>query len=387
MANILKVFILISIHLCSAFELSSKPRPTRHPFIGYRGSGNNDASLYDVMNLESSSTYFNVNRRSKRKESTSISYANSPSGDDTEDYKKIKQRSEVNDENNPEQNKSRLVMRRRSRRHMVPINPNPYNIPSNQDDRWEFFYELLVIFFNENGHTNVESGPKVNQSLLRNWMAEQRRSYMKTIGILANEDDIKEVMPLTIEKKKRLDNAGFNWGNFGDINAEEMLESNLKLAINPDKDAKWTSMLQQLKTYREKFGDCDVPLDYDRNLELAEWVDKQRRLKNIMPNRRRVMLDQLDFTWFNDEVHYTVKSGEHRTLWSERLEELKRYKRDHGNCDVPLEFEDNPKLGEWVSRQRKMYRLWRDGRKAPMNVKRVDALERIGFTWDLSKKE
>jgi hypothetical protein len=36
-----------------------------------------------------------------------------------------------------------------------------------------------------------------------------------------------------------------------------------------------------------------------------------------------------------------------RKIWNERFEELKAYKEQHGNCDVPGRCKEHPQLGRW----------------------------------------
>ena len=38
------------------------------------------------------------------------------------------------------------------------------------------------------------------------------------------------------------------------------------------------------------------------------------------------------------------------------IDELKKYKKEHGDCNVPLDYGPNPTLGIWVDSQRKVSR-------------------------------
>lgn len=38
--------------------------------------------------------------------------------------------------------------------------------------------------------------------------------------------------------------------------------------------------------------------------------------------------------------------------WEARFEQLKQYQVEHGDCNVPQKYTDNPKLGAWVKVQR-----------------------------------
>jgi len=65
--------------------------------------------------------------------------------------------------------------------------------------------------------------------------------------------------------------------------------------------------------------------------------------------------------------------------WDERFEQLKEYKQVNGNCNVSTYDEDNPKLGNWVDRQRQLYR------KNKLSPDRFELLHTIGFEWQLSR--
>jgi len=81
----------------------------------------------------------------------------------------------------------------------------------------------------------------------------------------------------------------------------------------------------------------------------------------------------------------TRKRGWVKKTWEERLEELKAYKKSHGDCNVPTLSKENPSLGHWVHDQRKQYRLHETGRPTSMTDSRIQQLESIGFKWALQR--
>jgi hypothetical protein len=42
--------------------------------------------------------------------------------------------------------------------------------------------------------------------------------------------------------------------------------------------------------------------------------------------------------------------------WEESFELLKGFKEEHGHCNVPDKYKEDPKLGKWVSKQRLQHR-------------------------------
>ncbi len=62
--------------------------------------------------------------------------------------------------------------------------------------------------------------------------------------------------------------------------------------------------------------------------------------------------------------------------WDERYGQLKAYIEKHGNCNVPLRWQDNPKLGSWCNDQRKLFK------ENKLLADRTTRLEQLGFVWD-----
>ena len=80
------------------------------------------------------------------------------------------------------------------------------------------------------------------------------------------------------ERKRRLDERGFDW--------------------DPKLDA-WEVMFGELKGYKERFGDCNVPQVWKENPPLGRWVHNQRMAEKkgkLLPERK-ARLDALGFEW------------------------------------------------------------------------------------------
>eukprot|EP00559_Dactyliosolen_fragilissimus_P000067 CAMPEP_0184873634 /NCGR_PEP_ID=MMETSP0580-20130426/41954_1 /TAXON_ID=1118495 /ORGANISM="Dactyliosolen fragilissimus" /LENGTH=390 /DNA_ID=CAMNT_0027376563 /DNA_START=422 /DNA_END=1591 /DNA_ORIENTATION=- len=67
--------------------------------------------------------------------------------------------------------------------------------------------------------------------------------------------------------------------------------------------------------------------------------------------------------------------------WYGVFEELCQYKETFGDCLVPVEYMDNPRLGNWVDNQRVQYRKRQLGDRSTMTSNRINMLEDIGFVW------
>lgn len=65
-------------------------------------------------------------------------------------------------------------------------------------------------------------------------------------------------------------------------------------------------------------------------------------------------------------------------LWNLRFEQLKKYKDEHGHCNVPLRGEDSEMstLGAWIISQRSFRR------KKSLNRERQNKLTKLGLDWN-----
>lgn len=72
----------------------------------------------------------------------------------------------------------------------------------------------------------------------------------------------------------------------------------------------------------------------------------------------------------------------HEEKWSHRYKELLAFHGDFGHSAVPHTFPQNPQLARWVKRQRRQYKLRRDGRPSTMTLDRLQLLDAVGFIWD-----
>ena len=141
----------------------------------------------------------------------------------------------------------------------------------------------------------------------------------------------------------------------------------------------WSVKFEELRTFRRFHGHCHVPHHYDQNTSLAQWVKRQRyqcKLKadgkrSTLSDERVRLLNKIGFIW-----------NSHDAVWEERLQNLFAFKREHGHCIVPSNFDSNPQLAVWTKRQRRQYKKYQDGTSSSMTPERMAKLENIGFVWD-----
>eukprot|EP00816_Leptocylindrus_hargravesii_P002630 CAMPEP_0196809950 /NCGR_PEP_ID=MMETSP1362-20130617/9825_1 /TAXON_ID=163516 /ORGANISM="Leptocylindrus danicus, Strain CCMP1856" /LENGTH=258 /DNA_ID=CAMNT_0042184801 /DNA_START=13 /DNA_END=789 /DNA_ORIENTATION=+ len=139
----------------------------------------------------------------------------------------------------------------------------------------------------------------------------------------------------------------------------------------------WINRYAELLEYREKHGDCLVPTFYATNKALGSWVFRQRQeykklmegKKSLMSEARANALEKIGFVWST------------QISWEERLDELRAYKDQNGDCNVSQHDAENPSLGKWVNKCREEYKRMNEGKKSYLTESRVRDLEALGFVW------
>uniref|UniRef100_A0A7S4S7U3 Helicase-associated domain-containing protein n=1 Tax=Ditylum brightwellii TaxID=49249 RepID=A0A7S4S7U3_9STRA len=202
------------------------------------------------------------------------------------------------------------------------------------------------------GHCSVPARFSSKKRLAK-WVSKQRKEYWEM------KEGRSSIM--TAERVDILNNLGFKW---------KLHEDN------------WHDMLDDLKEYKERRGDCLVPLKYVPNPQLGKWVKSQREAykhtlnggnPSSLMKKRITLLNKLGFVWF---VGYDIK-------WFVMLGELRKYKETHGHCSVPARCSSNKRLANWVSKQRQVYYDMKEGRSSIMTAERVDILNNLGFKWKM----
>jgi hypothetical protein len=97
----------------------------------------------------------------------------------------------------------------------------------------------------------------------------------------------------------------------------------------------WEKRFAELLEFKSRHGHCEVPQNYKENTSLGIWVNKQRmeqklRMegKNSSLNDARLQrLESVGFRW-------AKRKGQ--VSWNEKFEELKAYKREHGNVSLNI---------------------------------------------------
>ncbi|MBT8460602.1 MAG: Helicase associated domain protein [Boseongicola sp.] len=190
---------------------------------------------------------------------------------------------------------------------------------------WERMYSELIRYKDKHGSCNVPVGWPENKKLAA-WVAKQRRDRDK----------------LPANRVERLNALEFDWA--------------------PDNTA-WERMYSELARYHDEHGDWSIPRGSPEYTQLANWVTAQRTKRQKLPLDKQERLDALGFDW-----------NPRATLWERMYAQLVRYKKAHGDCNVPQGWSEDPELGSWVRTQR--------GKHNKLSADRKERLIALGFEWD-----
>jgi superfamily II DNA or RNA helicase len=203
---------------------------------------------------------------------------------------------------------------------------------------WEESFRQLVAYKRKHGHFSVS---KNDDPKLAYWVKYQ--------GYLKRNDK------LSVKKVRQLESIGFGWGRtLGERGANGLTVE----------EQQWERMFNELLEFKKSKGHSNVP---SKKSKLGNWVMVQRRNKkrknDYNPERVR-RLNEIGFNWVSQRSKLT---------WDELYAVLLKYKREHGDCNVPVSWPENQKLRWWVQNQR-------SAKKAKkLSDDKIRRLDEIGF--------
>lgn len=276
------------------------------------------------------------------------------------------------------------------------------------DRKWREMFQLLQQYHAENGDTDVSGRSRVNQKLgywvrrqrerrKENFLEDEQIKMLDELGFTWKsrdvgtwEDRLAEVVafkathghcdiPLRYPENPKLGrfvNAMRTGRNNGRLAADRIAKltgvgfvwsSSRRSAVGEDGiNEAWRARFEELRTYKDSHGDCNVPARWPGNPQLGAWVSMQREMKKreALQSRRVELLEGLGFAW--------RAIGE---PWEVRYAELLKFKATHGHCDVPVRNLENPSLGIWVVNQRS------NKKRGKLTSQRQQLLDNAGFIW------
>ena len=219
-----------------------------------------------------------------------------------------------------------------------------------QNTLWEASYKELEQYYQKHGHTIVKTGT----SPLGNWVNWQRQEYRR----------LKEGLPssMTPERIEALEKLDFVW------RVEE-------------KSRKRMQKYARLKDIYNEYGGADVPSSVLLDSEMGPWIKKQRTLLKQAEIGEETTLTEEQIRLLEEMKIGEVLHVKTRAPWEDRLKELIDFQSKFGHTRVTPSHDVS--LSRWVKRQRLQYHQWREGKRSPMTVERMERLESLGFEWSV----
>jgi Helicase associated domain len=203
----------------------------------------------------------------------------------------------------------------------------------------------------------------------------QKKSYAELESELVEKDKT------IAELKQLIQTLQSNQGNHDVVDEEDDLSDTELEEL--DATHSWNVKFLQLREYRILNGHCNVPLTKGSDLALlGQWVNNQRRAYGNVKNGKKglkitperiALLDGLGFNW--------GKKYPAPLSWEDNFEELQKYKKAMGHCNIFVDPKNPSVLAKWVATQRMEYKRFRKGRDSLLSLEQIGKLKEIGFRW------
>ncbi|MDC1447248.1 Helicase associated domain protein [Candidatus Thioglobus sp.] len=207
---------------------------------------------------------------------------------------------------------------------------------------WDFYYGLLLDYFDEHGDTNVLHNHKTEDGHnLGSWVHAQRSQ--------------KKINELSTERIQKLNDLKLIWDR---------------------REYKWDKGYEYLREFlrENNIDEINHETKCKNDYPLGRWVSKNRvqKNRNKLKSERIQKLDDLSFIWDSPEYQ-----------WNLGFKHFKQYIQEFGNSLVPNRYKTNDgyKLGTWARIQRVGNR---DNIITPENFQKLNAL---GFIWSVGEFE
>jgi Helicase associated domain len=254
---------------------------------------------------------------------------------------------------------------------------------------WFLRYQQLLHYKMEEGHTRVPKRFVTNPSL-GNWVNKQRQYYQ-------NYQLGKTPCSLTEQRIELLNRIGFCWNG---VLKERSTEGSFNcfnrkltcLSKNGTLETDWAKKFEQLCSFINATHDNINAANANirkvdrvpRHSQLGRWLHQQRL------NYRRYVTRSSTSSYNNFSEKFDALEaidsywylGRREYQWEYRFRQLQEYKQVHGDCCVPISYEENKQLGQWVSNQRKNFGRFTENKSSSLSDEKVCRLKEIGFAFN-----
>jgi Helicase associated domain len=148
-----------------------------------------------------------------------------------------------------------------------------------------------------------------------------------------------------------------------------------------DPNEPYDSKVLQLREFRIMNGHCNV--NRKDNPALGIWVKNQRAnyRKGKISQDRIMLLESLGFSWGENSQQQQPMT------FDEGLQELQKYKKAMGHCNIHVDSKSPSRLARWVMAQRNEYKRFRKNKNSLLTLDQVGQLKEVGFKWKSSSRK
>eukprot|EP00526_Cylindrotheca_closterium_P002446 CAMPEP_0113628182 /NCGR_PEP_ID=MMETSP0017_2-20120614/14602_1 /TAXON_ID=2856 /ORGANISM="Cylindrotheca closterium" /LENGTH=919 /DNA_ID=CAMNT_0000538477 /DNA_START=80 /DNA_END=2839 /DNA_ORIENTATION=+ /assembly_acc=CAM_ASM_000147 len=240
--------------------------------------------------------------------------------------------------------------------------------------RWNQRVQELQKFKEKHGHFKVPANAE-EYKYLYSWVRNNQHHY----NMLEKGEKSSR---LTSERISHLAAIGF------DFNKQRTGRS------GPDlDDVRWNQRVEELQKFKEKHGHFKVPTNVEAYKPLLHWVTnnqcyyKKLQKGEICGRLTSERISQLKAIGFHfseraDGENWVEQTGPDRDniRWNKRVEELQKFKEEHGHFKVPANVEAYKALYFWVRNNQEHYKKLQIGEKSNrLTSERTSQLKAIGF--------
>jgi len=93
----------------------------------------------------------------------------------------------------------------------------------------------------------------------------------------------------------------------------------------------WEQRLKELRAFKKKHGDCNVPWNHTPIPGLGHWVSQMRyhKKRGTLTKDKIRLLTRFGFSW---------KVEHPRRTWEEHFKELQAFQKKHGHCNLTVSW-------------------------------------------------
>jgi len=178
---------------------------------------------------------------------------------------------------------------------------------------------------------------------------------------------------LTPARMRQLDDLGFEWSpNRSRARGQKTFDERMK----------------DLRAFKDKFGHCNVPREYEDDLSLASWCqivrmsywkikENKNPTKKLTPKEIK-QLEDIGFQW-RVLQQKARKPSQHKSF-EERIVHLTAFKKKHGHVRVTHKHDGS--LASFCNHIRGARRYPNTIYSMKITEERINALDDLGFDWD-----